>query len=227
MPDALSRDRLRSVYDRVAGWYDWQHAFFTLNSDQRGRKLLVERTVNEGDRVIDAGAGTGTTSLMAAQWVESRGEVVLHDLSEGMLEQARQKARTRGLDERLRFERGDMTELPFGDDHFDAALSTYAMCTLYDPAEAARELYRVVKPGGRIGVAHSVEPENPLVARLADLAEKVYWKIPELSLGCRPVDVLSALQEAGAEVVFKQRIGVPLWPFLVFVVEKPESSSDF
>lgn len=227
MPEPLSRETLRSVYDRVAGWYDWQHATFTLNSDQRGRELLVERTVNEGDRVIDAGAGTGTTSLMAARRVGSRGEVVLYDLSEGMLDRARQKACERGLDDPLRFEQGDMTELPFEDEHFDAAISTYAMCTLYDPAEAIRELYRVVKPGGRIGVAHSVEPENPLMARLAELAERVYWKIPQLSLGCQPVDVLPALEEAGAEIVFKKRIGVPLWPFLVYVAEKPESSSDF
>lgn len=223
MPEALSPKTVKTVYDRVAGWYDWQHAFFTLNSDQRGRKLVVERTVNEGDHVLDAGAGTGTTALIAAQTSGDQGAVTLYDLSDAMLEQARKKAQAKGLDGRLRYEQGDMTDLPFDDDQFDVGLSTYSMCPLYDPAEAARELYRVVKPGGRLGVAHSTEPQNPVMRTLADLAEKVYWKLPELSLGCRPVDVLPALKDAGGHVVFKKRLGVPLWPFLVFVVEKPET----
>lgn len=48
MPEPLSRETLKSVYDRVAGWYDWQHAFFTLNSDQRGRGRGRLRTVHRG-----------------------------------------------------------------------------------------------------------------------------------------------------------------------------------
>lgn len=217
----LPKDKLQSVYNKVASWYDWQHAFFTLNSDQQGRELVVSQTVSRGDRVLDAGAGTGTTAMLAAQKVGDEGHVTLYDFSEGMLRRAREKAQKKHLTDRLEFCQGDMTQLPFEDNTFDVGLSTYSMCPLYDPAAAAKELYRVVRPGGKIGVAHSTEPSNEAVKKLAEWAENIYWNLPELSLGCRAVEVLPTLEQLGGKVVFKKKIGVPLWPFLVFVVEKP------
>jgi len=79
----------------------------------------------------------------------------------------------------------------------------------------------VVKPGGRVGVAVSNEPDATWAKWLADGVEAVVWKIPALSLGCRSVHVLPALTAAGATVIFQKKIGIPLWPFLVFVVKKP------
>ncbi|MGD8749644.1 MAG: class I SAM-dependent methyltransferase [Balneolaceae bacterium] len=221
MIKALPEDQLKSVYDKVSGWYDWQHSIVTFNSDQKGRKLVVSKTVTQGDNVIDAGAGTGTTALLAAQSVGPEGSVVLYDFSREMLKKAKEKAVKKRISDRLIFATGDMASLPYEDCSFDVALSTYSLCPLFDPAKAALELYRIVKPGGKIGIAHSTEPSNKLVRGLANAVEKMYWKIPELSLGCRAVKVLPALREAGGNVIFKKRLGFPLWPFLVFVIEKP------
>jgi len=222
MRKALDLDRLQAVYDRTAPRYDWQHALVTLRSDERGRRMLIERAVHEGDRVLDAGAGTGLSALRAARKVGPSGRVVLFDLSEGMLSQAEHKAEAAGLRDRTEFHTGDMTQLPFDDNSFDAILSTYSLCPLYDPAQGALEMYRVVKPGGRIGIAHSTEPQNSIVRWLADRFENVVWHFPWLSLGCRAVSVLPALRDAGGRVLFEKHLGVPLWPFIVFVVEKPE-----
>jgi demethylmenaquinone methyltransferase/2-methoxy-6-polyprenyl-1,4-benzoquinol methylase len=222
MVSPLPKEQLRSVYNNVASWYDWQHALLTFNSDQRGRQLVVSQTIYKGDQVIDVGSGTGSTALMAAESVGDSGKVVLYDFSEQMLNQAQLKAEERHLSHRIQLEQGDMTKLPYEDQRFDVALSTYSMCPLYDPKQAIIELYRVVKPGGKIGVAHSVEPTNPILQRLADWAERLYWNIPALSLGCRAISILPTLKEEGAKLIFKKRIGFPLWPFLVFVVQKPE-----
>lgn len=220
MRNALSKAKLRSVYDRVSRHYDFQHAFFTARSDHAGRRLLVERAVGAGDTVLDCGAGTGSTALLAAERTGPAGHVTLLDMSEGMLAVARHKAAAAGVLRRLTFDVGDIFELPFDEGSFDVVLSTYSMCPLHDPCLGALELYRVAKDRGRIGIAHSVEPEGRLTRWLADKAENVAWRFPSLSLGCRSVSVLPALQRAGGKVLFQKRIGIPLWPFLVFVVEK-------
>jgi ubiquinone/menaquinone biosynthesis C-methylase UbiE len=223
MRAALETDALKSVYSRVAGRYDLQHGLLTARSDQRGRRLLVERAVRPGDRVLDAGAGTGSTALLAAVRVGPDGRVTLLDLSDGMLAVARRRADSAGLTERMEMTTGDLVHLPFDDGSFNVALSTYGLCPVYDPAQAALELYRVVRPGGRIGVAHSTDPPGRLARWLADRVESVVWRFPWLSLGCRSVSVLPVLGQAGGRLLFVRRVGVALWPFLVFVLEKPPS----
>jgi len=219
---ALNLEQLRGIYDAIAKRYDIQHALITAHADQRGRRLLVENAVKEGDTVLDCGSGTGTTALMAARKAGSKGKVTLFDLSRGMLAVAREKAVEQALVDRLEFQTGDMVYLPLADNSFDVVLSTYSLCPVYDPRKGALELYRVTKPGGRIGVAHSTMPRNSFLRWVADRVENIAWRFPWLSMGCRSVVVLPTLQAAGARVIFLKHIGVPLWPFLVFVVEKPK-----
>lgn len=222
MRQALERSALESTYNRVAGHYDLQHGLLTLRTDERGRKLVVRQGVRPGERVLDAGGGTGRSALLAAAAVGPAGHVTVFDLSEGMLEVARANAEQAGLAGRMAFQCGDILHLPFADGSFDALLSTYSLCPLYDPTAGVLELYRVVKPGGRLAAAHSVEPSNPLVRAIGSRVESLVWRFPRLSLGCRPVQTLPALIGAGAEVLFETRIGVPLWPFIVYVVRKPD-----
>lgn len=220
MRRALSLEELKSTYGHIAKRYDFQHALITARADQRGRKLLVEKAINEGMEVLDCGSGTGTTGIMAAKKVGPHGRVTLFDLSDAMLAVAREKVIQEGLQERVTFQTGDMVRLPFADDQFDVVLSTYSLCPLYDPEKGALELYRVAKPGGKIAAAHSSEPRNPIAKWLADRVEDWAWHYSWLSMGCRAVSVLPALERAGGRVVFSKNIGVPLWPFFVFIVEK-------
>jgi len=223
---ALSLEQLRRIYAAIAARYDLQHALLTAAADQRGRKLLVEKAVRDGDRVLDCGAGTGTTGILAAHKAGPQGRVTLFDLSAAMLAVARQKVVAAGLQEQVDLRTGDMVHLPFRTGAFDVVLSTYSLCPLYDPEAGALELYRVTRPGGIIGIAHSTEATNALTRWLAARTEAWAWRLPWISMGCRPVVVLPALAKAGARLLFARRIGVPLWPFLVLLVRKPGPRHD-
>jgi SAM-dependent methyltransferase len=99
MREAIEKHKLQSVYDSVAKRYDYQHSFLTWKSDQRGRELLVEKAVSVGDKVLDCGAGTGTTGLLAVRKIGPTGKVVLFDMSCGMLEVAKEKVMRSKLQE--------------------------------------------------------------------------------------------------------------------------------
>lgn len=221
MREALSTAELRRIYGQIAKRYDFQHALVTARADQRGREILVENSVHENDEVLDCGSGTGTTGILAARMVGPGGKVTLFDLSEPMLAIAREKVFREDLQDRVAFQTGDMDHLPFNDDSFDVVLSTYSLCPIYDPERAALELYRVTRPEGKIAVAHSTEPANKVLKWLAGRVEKLAWRFPSLSIGCRPVNVVSALESAGGRILLLKHVGIPLWPFVVLVVEKP------
>ena len=226
MRRALSIEELKSIYGHIAKRYDFQHALITARADQRGRKLLVENSITEGNEVLDCGAGTGTIGIMAAKKVGPNGKVTLFDLSDAMLAVAQKKVIQEGLQDRVTFQTGDMVHLPFDSDKFDVVISAYSLCPLYDPEKGALELYRVTKPGGKIAVAHSTEPRNPTVKWLADRVEDWAWHFSWLSMGCRSINVLPALESVGGRVIFSKNIGVPLWPFFVFILEKRTTYRD-
>ncbi len=123
--------------------------------------MLVEHAVRAGGVVLDCGAGTGTTGILAARKAGPNGRVTLFELSDEMLNVARAKVARDHLATKIESRSGDMVDLPFEDDTFDVVPSTYSLwCPLYDPVKGALEMYRVTRPGGRIGAAHSTGPEG-------------------------------------------------------------------
>jgi len=110
---------------------------------------LVEAVgVDKGTEVLDVGCGTGNVSITAAR----RGaDVTGVDITPEMLERARENAEVAGVENNTDWREGDTTDLPFGDDSFDATLSCLGHMYGDPPDDAARELLRVTRPGGRLG----------------------------------------------------------------------------
>ena len=106
--------------------------------------------------VIDLACGTGNAALLAAR----RGaRVVGIDASPGLLEVARERARTQGVD--VDFREGDLLDLPVTDGTADVVLSVFGVIFASDPAQALGEVGRVLRPGGRVLVSAWV-PAGPI-----------------------------------------------------------------
>lgn len=106
-----------------------------------------------GDAVLDIGCGPGILAVRAAEQVAPGGSVTGVDVSEGMLEVAREKAAEHGVGDAVAFQLGDMHELPFADGAFDAIVCSYAMFFARSVTAVGRELWRALAPGGRLVVA--------------------------------------------------------------------------
>jgi ubiquinone/menaquinone biosynthesis C-methylase UbiE len=102
-----------------------------------------------GEQVLDVAAGNGNATLAAARRFA---DVISTDYVPALLDKGRERARAEGLS--VRFEVADAEALPYADASFDVVLSTYGVMFAPDHALASKELLRVVRPGGRIGLAN-------------------------------------------------------------------------
>jgi demethylmenaquinone methyltransferase / 2-methoxy-6-polyprenyl-1,4-benzoquinol methylase len=149
----LPAEGVRTMFDRIAPVYDAMNRTMTAGLDRRWRRLTAESVVSPGDRVLDACCGTGDLAVAAAH---AGGSVTGLDFSEPMLQRARRKAPG------LEWVRGDLLALPFDDASFDAATVGFGVRNVEDLERALRELRRVLRPGGRLGVLEITRPRGPL-----------------------------------------------------------------
>ena len=111
--------------------------------------LLIELVDHRhGESLLDIGTGAGSRALLAALAGEAR--VTGIDVAEDGIERARARAAEQGLD--VRFDVGDAQSLPYADGAFDIVVSTFGVIFAPDHVRAARELARVCRPGGRLGL---------------------------------------------------------------------------
>jgi SAM-dependent methyltransferase len=114
-----------------------------------GEELAEAVDIRAGERVLDVAAGNGNATLAAARRFA---HVTSTDYVHHLLEKGAARAKAEGLD--VRFELADAEDLPFADSTFDVALSTFGTMFTPEHARSAGEMLRVVRPGGRIGLAN-------------------------------------------------------------------------
>jgi len=176
----------------------WRHADGQSNVDEMARSLEARgRTpaqarlrrrflkfvpVKPGERVLEVGCGTGVVVRDLAALVGRRGEVVGIDASRRLLERARALCRRTAEDTRITLRVADGARLPFAAGRFDASLAITVILHVADPLRVVREMARVTRPGGRVGlqdqdfgVVAVTHPDRVLTERIMrGVAERVY-----------------------------------------------------
>ncbi|MFN8508896.1 MAG: class I SAM-dependent methyltransferase [Dehalococcoidia bacterium] len=115
---------------------------------QATRALAAAVAIKPGERVLDVGSGLGGPARMLA--AECGADVTGIDLSPNLVEGATALTARCGLSDRVRFEQGDATTLPYGDASFDVVWTQHAVMNIEDRAALYAEMARVLKPGGRL-----------------------------------------------------------------------------
>ena len=148
--------------------------------------------IGEGKYVLDVGCGAGVTPCFIAKRYGC--SVVGVDISEGMIERSRERAKREGIADRVEFRVADAQDLPFEDDLFDAVITESVTAFPEDKQRAVNEYVRVTKPGGYVGLNEStwlkVPPPPELVA----------WASQDLGASVKPLtsgDWVGLLEGAG------------------------------
>jgi SAM-dependent methyltransferase len=132
-----------------ATWASGDFAVIGTTLQIVGEALAEAADVRAGERVLDVAAGNGNATLAAARRFA---DVTSTDYVSALLDKGRERARAEGLS--VSFEVADAEALPFDDGSFDVVLSTFGAMFTPEHARPAHEMLRVVRKGGRIGLAN-------------------------------------------------------------------------
>ena len=193
----------------LAAGYDLLVWLLTHGRDRAFRKTLVGLArLADGERVLDVGCGTGSLAILAKRHVGATGEVVGIDASPAMVARARSKTAKAGID--VSFKNGVAEALPFPDAQFDAVLSTMMLHHLPRKArqECAREIRRVLRPGGRVLVLDFGQAQD----KRGFLAH--FHRHGHVD----PRNVVSLLEEAGFRVMESGAVGISSLQFVLATI---------
>ena len=173
------------LYDRV----------FAPSFSEGHRKMYQSLDLEEGDRILEVGVGTGVSLAFCPDYVQVEGI----DFSEPMLRQARQKLDDGGIGNNVVLSKMDAHELEFGDETFDHSLIAHALSVVSKPGRVLYEMKRVTKVGGKICIVNHYSKGRSLALGMWNPLRK------RLGLGMK-VDFLRLVEECGMEVLWEERV---------------------
>lgn len=148
-PAAASPDLSALKAKQHAAWSSGDYAIVGATLQIMGESLCEAMDLRGGQKVLDVAAGNGNVTLAAARrWCD----VTSTDYVESLLERGRARAEAEGWT--VKFQEADAEALPFKDASFDAVVSTVGVMFVADHDKAAREMLRVCKSGGKVGMAN-------------------------------------------------------------------------
>lgn len=206
-PDAL-RDQVREGYTRIvrestdAARADAAARSMGYSDDQleqlpEGANLGVGcgnptaiDALRPGETVVDLGSGAGMDVFLAARQVGPSGHVIGIDMTDAMLDKARENAKKVGLEDTVEFRKGQIENLPIEDESVDAIISNCVVNLSPEKDRVYAEAYRVLKPGGRLMISDIVL-ERPLPQAVIDSIDAYLGCVGGASLRAEYLDTIA------------------------------------
>lgn len=203
---AVENDFVARVYEKLASIYD-----FTFGPTLHpGRVQALQRMgIKAGDSVLEVGVGTGINATLYPRSCQ----VIGIDLSDSMLEKARERVAKHGLSN-IRLLEMDAASLTFADSSFDIVYAPYLISVVPDPVAVVREMVRVCRPGGKIIILNHFLSPNPLLAWLERTISPFTVHIGFKS----DLDLPAFLAQADLKPVSIEKINIPrIWSLVTCI----------
>ena len=193
------------IWDRISGLY-------AQEVDRRFvpvvEAVIARAALKPGERVLDLGTGTGAVAAHAAAVVGRDGGVIGNDISSDMLLLAKRRVTDLGL-KNVEFRKGRAEAIPGEDSTFDAVLASLSLMYVIDRGAAAREIARVLRPGGRLVAAVWAASEECDIVTFQQTAGRFAPAPPVPGVGpgalADPGAFLSQLSRAGIRTQVEQQ----------------------
>lgn len=168
----MEKNESRLDFDRIAKRYDRFNHLSSAGIDHLWRRQAV-RKMPVCKKVLDVAVGTGDLAIEIVKRGKAE-EVIGLDLSTEMMRVGAEKARRKGLEERISFIEGSALKMPFPDNSFDAVTCAYGIRNFSQLAKGLQEFQRVLKPGGQLIILEFSYPQNRFVAWCYDIYFKYF-----------------------------------------------------
>lgn len=166
--------RVEAVFHAVAKRYDVMNDFMSLGSHRLMKRVAIECTgLRAGQRALDLAGGTGDMSRLISPIVGKTGQVVLCDINQSMITVGRDRLLDAGFDN-IANARADAELLPFDSMSFDCVVIAFGLRNLTDKERGLREMFRVLRNGGKLIVLEFSTPKTSALANAYGLF-KTLW----------------------------------------------------
>lgn len=157
------KEGVRKLFDNIAPSYDKLNHILSLNIDKFWRKRAVRELLDEVRplKILDVACGTGDFTIQIAQKASGGSEVIGVDISEGMMAVGREKIRKSGVSAELYV--ADCEDLPYSDNSFDRISVGFGVRNFEHLEIGLKEMYRVLRPGGKLVILELSVPTNPFL----------------------------------------------------------------
>ena len=163
---SLDKDpsRIAGMFDAIAHRYDQLNHLLSAGFDRRWRRVAVAGLdLRDGARVLDVCTGTADLAMAASRAQPAPGAVIGVDFAGAMLAIGQRKLHAAGLDRVVRLVRGDACRLPCASETMDAVTVGFGIRNVAETGRAVNEIFRVLKPGGRLAILEFGEPRVPVL----------------------------------------------------------------
>lgn len=161
---------IKNQMEKMVFTYDKYMKKITFGREGKLRKMTVDLAlVKQGDNVLEIGCATGSLTIAAKIQTGNQGKVAAIDIIPGMIEVSKEKAKNANLD--IDFKLGSIDNIPFPDSQFDVVMCSFMIFHMSEKVrnKGLEEIYRVLKPNGRLLVLDIVLPQKRVSRKLLKL----------------------------------------------------------